>query len=288
MTETPETIAAGSWFWVQTPNPAEMILAIVVSSQLMTPTNKPRVEQLAFGGAAYAAPTAFSALDPAFALPNLNHLGVADWQFIGESIGPVTTVFYFFAPKTAAEQKIPYYYNEVIGNHYWPMIVLEVWVESDYNFPISANVVEGNDTGIITGPTNYIRDIVIPDCEEGSLIITRKYLSATQPKREHRKIPHPMAMHVQVNGASKDYGKVLHGDIIIDAVRSGTKMYLTSAGASSDVGGATSQHIFEATNFTSRKPYKLLHEPVQNQYGLWETKEIEVRPPKTGQEAIER
>lgn len=277
----PQHRAVGDWFWTQTPNPAEMILSVVVSSQLMTPTNKPHRERLALGSITYLAPTKFSELDPLFALPNLNHLGVADWQFIGENIGSTETIFYFFVNKTPAEMEVPYDTAEDVGDHPWPMVVLDVWVESDYNFPISANVVEGNDTGVITGPTNTIHDNILPPVEEGTRFITRKFLSATRPNIPYHKIPQPGAMHVQVNGASKEYPESIHDDIYLTPTRSGTKMYLTGAAVGSNIGGSTSAQFFPATNFIARKPYFPKDKPVRNQYGLWEREQVQVIAPKT-------
>ncbi len=260
---------------MQTPNPEEMIFAVFVNTDLITLTNKPVRERLAFGDLPYRAPTRFKDLDSVFRLQALCSKGVATWYFIGESIGLGKTTFYFFKDKTAEEMAVPYERKERLGDHPWPMVVYDIKIDSDYNFPISTN---SSDGGVITGPTNYIKDIVDEEVEEGTLFVTEKFLTATQPPVIHHKVPIVDSFHVQVNGASREYRRVLHDDLAVDASRSGTEKTLN--GATEAIGGSIGGLFFPKTNFTRRKPYVKLSEPERNAYGLWETTKVTVYPPK--------
>lgn len=271
--------ASTDWTWTDTPDPNQDIFTVFVDTERIRLENKPTREVPALGATPYTAPTQFKALAPAFGLSHLLSLGVGDWYFIGRQMGNPTSTFHFFKNKSLADINTPWETVEIIGNHFWPMVVLAVWIETDYNFLQSSNVIQDREQGIITGPTHYIRDTVLPDIEEGSTIITRKFLSATQPFIPKRPVPQPMAMSVQVNGASREYPKVLHDDLFIEATESGTMQYLTS-GLVTTLGGAVGEHFFPATNFPYRKPYILTDEPVRNALGLWERTQIEVRPPK--------
>lgn len=276
-----EQVSEQVWTWVGTPNPAEKIFAIYIPTELINPidlperpSNMPKRESV-LGVNPYTLPTKFKDLDPAFNVAHLCSMGVADWYFIGESIGPKTSVFYFFKNKTTAEENVPYHVEEKHGDHPWDMVLHDAWIESDYNFPISTNSPDG---GIITGPTNYIRDIIDPAVENGSLFVTQKFLTATRPKFVRHKVPIPTSVHIQVNGASREYPRVLMDDLSIDASRSGTQKSLN--GTTEAVGGSIAGLFYPKTNFTQRKAFILLHEPVMNQYGLWETTKVIVHPPK--------
>lgn len=274
--------APEDWTWTKTDDPAQDIFTVFVSTTLIRLDNKPTREVQALGAIPYALPTQFKNLSPEFGLIHLCSLGVGDWYFIGESDLGARRAFHFFKNKSATEAATPYDTIEIIGNHFWPMVVLDIWVETDYSFLQSSNVISDEKHGINTAPTLYIRDLVIPDIEEGSTIITRKFMSATQPFVPKRSVPQPMAMSVQVNGASREYPKVLHDDIYVEGTPSGTMQYLTDGTANSFnvLAGSIGAHIFPATNFPTRKPYILTDEPARNQYGLWERTQIEVRPPK--------
>ncbi len=272
------------WSWVGTPNPAEKIFALYVETQLITidtpekPSNMPKRES-AIGVDPYTAPTKFKDLDPAFNSAHLCSLGVAEWYFIGESIGPKTSVFYFFKNKTDEELATPWQVVQKKGNHYWHPIVFKCWIESDYSFPVNAGVISGSKSGMVVGPTNYVRDVVLADAEEGSTFTISRYLSATRPPKSNGRVPQPQQMNVEVNGASKNYGKVLHPRIIIKETASASASSVNGKTVQG-IGGGVSQQIFPATNITSRKPYILTDEPTQNEMGLWERVVTKVRPPK--------
>lgn len=277
----PTHVAGQDWTWTQTPDPANMIFTVFVETKKITLTNKPRRESN-FGVVPYVAPTKFKELAPEFGLLHLNSQGVAEWYFIGENIEGPRTAFHFYKNQTPNEiLASPWDTIEEVGNHFWHPIVLAIWVEEDPSFPQSTNVVDNNGTvGIISGPTYKIRDKVLADVEEGSTFVTRKYLSAIRPPLKRSVVPQPQPMFVQANGVSRDYGKVLHPRIVVHATPSGINSSLGTTAVVS-LGGGTEEQIFEATNRTERKPYILSFKPQRNQYGLWETVEIEVRPPKT-------
>lgn len=284
----PETPASQSWSWKGTPNPSEKILAVKVKTELITLLNQPNREIQAFGDQPYKLPTTFAALAPEFNLSSLfipvtdGVPPITDWYFIGETVGDEITEFYFFPPKTVAQSNTPYDIDERQGNHSWAMVVLEVAVFQDFNFPISANHIDSDGAGIVTAPTSYILANYIPPIQEGSRIITRKFLTALRPNIPHWKVPQPMPMDIQINGAARYFAETLHDDIVVQATRSGTKKYNQSTGATSDVGGVIGEQDFPATNFIDRRPFYLSDDPSRIEpFGLWNRVQVQVRPPKT-------
>lgn len=272
------------WTWVGTPDPAQMIFALYVKTELITvdtdekPSNKPKRES-ALGVSPYTLPTKFKELDAAFNAAHLCSLGVAEWYFIGESVGNPTTVFYFFKNKTGIDLFKPYEEKERVGDHYWPHVIYDIWIDSDRDNQTSTTIITDAEQGIASGPTNTVKALMIDDVSEGTTFVTRKYLSATQPRLNRPSIPHPLSLLVQVNGAERQFPKCLRPEIYIDPVPSVTKKFTPNTGVS-DAAGATSGQLVEATNFTDRRPYILTSEPDRNAYGLWEWTEVEVIPPK--------
>lgn len=274
------------WCWKQTPDPARMILAVFVKSSLITLVNKPTREVFAAGTRPYALPSTFAQLDPQFNLAHLASLPVPEgtpsidqWYFIGESLGPKRSVFYFFPPETSPNP-LPYDSKEIQGNHHWDMVVYDVWTKTDENFKQSSNYIEGNDQGFITGPTVYIEDDHLPDIDEGTIFNTDLFLSALRPVGTRHKVPIPEAMLVQVNGASRNYPKCIHPDISVGPTRSGTQKFLTGANTGAPIGGTVGGGNWPATNVTDRKPYYLTDDYDRNEYGLWDRKRVKVTPPK--------
>lgn len=298
---SPTSTAQKDWTWTDTPDPNQDILTIFVETQKIRPPNpvtgdpgnKPTAEIQALGTQPYVAPTTFDEVQSAFALQHLNFLGVGTWQFIGrQNMGEGVTAFHFFPAKTAAEMAIPWESKSIEGAHHWDTVVLDVWTETDYSMPQSASTIDFDSTntpqqGIITAPTIRIRSVEIPQIEEGSIIVTRKYLSATEPKLQYHRVPQPMNMDVQVNGASRFFERVIHDTIIVEATLSGTRQILSN-GESSDVGGVVGSQTFEATNFIERKPYFRLDDWIRNQLGLWERTTEEVIPPKIQPQIVDR
>lgn len=283
-----EQVSEQVWTWVGTSNPAEKIFAIYIPTELINPidlperpSNMPKRESV-LGVTPYVAPTKFKDLDPAFNVSHLCSLGVAEWQFIGESIGPKTSVFYFFKNKTAAELLVPYYDDSPgrVGNHPWEAIIYDIWVEADYDFPQSTHAIDP-DTGelrVVTAPTLYIRALMADPAYKGSSFITRKYLSAVQPKRPRITTPDTRSIVVEVNGTRREFEPSYHDDIFISVQPSGTRSY--SPTGVRTVAGSTSSLFFQATKPTTRRPFMLTWEPVRNEYGLWEITTVTVIPPK--------
>lgn len=288
--------AAQDWTWTKTANPAEPIFTIFVQTKLISidilddsgnvvqPGNKPKREIIASNGSPYVPPTAFKDTAANFNLSHLNSMGVANWQFIGESeMGNGVTAFHFFKNKTLAQINNPWLTQERVGEHYWEPVVLAVWIEVDWSFPQSANIVgEGKNgaSGFIIAPTIRIRADELPPISEGTLIITRKFLTAVYPNIPHHKVPIPLPLDIQVNGDRFYREKCLHGVLYIPATPSGSRQWLTT-GATSDVGGFIGEQTIEPTNFQRRRAFIKEDDPVQNEYGLWERTQTEVRPPKT-------
>ena len=272
------------WTWVGTANPSEMIFALYVATDIMTvatsekPSNKPRRES-AIGVTPYVPPTKFKDLDPAFNTAHLCSLGVAEWYFIGESIGPRTSIFYFFKNAAIDGNLEPFDTEQSVGDHYWPTVVLKIWPEVDLSFPLVTNSIEANGSrALVTAPTVHIHAEVIPDTSEGSEIIVRKYLSATHPKINIPKTPQPDSFEVFAGQGSRVFDKVIHDDLVFHATPSGTLK--NASGTTSSLGGSIRVQKFPATNFRSRKPYIVRSKPTRNGYGLWEWEETEVIPPK--------
>lgn len=288
------------WTWIDTPDPAQDILAVFVETQLITHDhedengaevagNCPKREILALGERPYSAPTRFNELAANFALPNLNHLGVATWFFIGKKkVDAKFTALYFFQDKTPEQLAIPYDFVSETGNHYWPAVLKEVFSDIDYSVTQSYNVITdvgtGNDAvptqGIRTAPVVTIEDVLIAAIKEGSTIITEKYLSATQPPPRYDAVPQPQPMTVRVNGQTKQYDEILHDDMRFAGTPSGTREFLTN-GDATYVGGAVGEQFFPRTGkFIDWRQYVVARSPVRNEYGLWDTTVIKVRPPK--------
>jgi hypothetical protein len=237
-----EQVSEQVWTWVGTPNPSEMILAVYVKTEMMTvttpekPSNKPHRES-AIGVTPYVAPTKFKDLDPAFGTAHLCSLGVAEWYFIGEQVGPQVTTFYFFKTAAIDGNLSPYDVEESVGDHYWPTVVLKVWSEEDTSFPISTMSLESDGSrGIITAPTVRIHAEVIDDTSEGTEIIVRKYLSATHPKVDLPKTPQTDSFEVFAGQGSRVFNKVLHDDLVFHATPSGTLK--NASGTTSGLGGS--------------------------------------------------
>lgn len=284
-----ETAPSLEWHWIGTNNPADMVFALIVKTDSVTTSNKPQREVIAFGAIPYSAPTQFKDLNAAFNSSHLNSIGMVNedpttgvgyYQFVGESIGPVETTFYFFPLKTAVQLQTPYQIRKWQGNHYWHPVIYDIWVETDNSFKQSSNTVVGNDVGVITAPTLYIRANYLQDIEEGTQFVEEKYLSAVQPIIPQHRVPDPQPVEVQANGASRSFPKALHEELYIPPTQSGSQQYLTNAATGSAIGGGTGEHFFTATNVTDRKPYTLSDEPVRDQLGVWERIKVKVIPPK--------
>ncbi len=286
MEQPPQHRAPNTWTWLQTADPAEMILAIYVETQKMTLTNKPTREVLALGTRPYAAPTKFKDLSPDFGFPQLNHLGVADWEFVGELIGSPTTTFHFFKNKTPAEALVPYDIQEKVANHYWDEVIYEVFTEADPFATNSFQRVVGNDIATVVVPKIYIRALVLPGATEGTRFVTRLFQSARRPNIPYLKFPQPMEMDVRVCGERRIFERALHPEVLVAGTPGIVKQYLTVGGTGSTLLGSLSSQKFPATNFPARKRYVLEDDPERTANGIWHRKQVEVIPPKIDPETL--
>jgi len=275
----PQHSGEEDWSWFPTINTEELIFGLFVDTQKITLSNKPKREILANGAVPYSAPTKFKDLAPEFAAPHLDSLGISEWEFIGQNISQPRSTFYFFKNKTAVEMNVPYYVNDEIGNHPWPMVILDVWVDT-LDWPQNAFVPDGNQRNLVYEPTRVIQDLRLPPISEGSTIIERRFLTARQPKTQVPKVPMPMPMRILLpTGEHREYDEVLHDEILVrDGRNSRTPFVIvTTAGVTTQT--ARGVQFFEATNFTGRKAYVFRDSAEQNAFGLWERRQLEARPP---------
>lgn len=277
-----QTSDSSSWSWVGTDDPQNLVFALFVDTDKLTLTNLPKIASLP-GVSPEVPATKYKELAECFKRASLANLGIADWSFIGSTVGPSKSTFYFFKTKTDEEMLVPYYDDSpgVIRNYPWPPVVYDAWVEADYSFPLTTqNVTEDGNVEVISAPTLYPRVLMADDINEGSAFVTRKFLSHKQPPRPHIKTPDPRSIVIQVNGVTREIPPSLHGEIIIEVQASGTLGY-SPTGGMREINGSTSGMVFEATNMETRRPFIQTWNSVKNQYGLWETTEVTVIPPKT-------
>lgn len=182
--------------------------------------------------------------------------------------------FLWVRHKTEKEKATPFRTIETFGNHRWPPELRSLRFFADPSFPRAIN---GPGGSIITGPTYYVRQVYIPEQNEGTRFVIREFLSDTPFKIPLHPVPEPTSVSYDVPGASGSFPECLHPKIVIPAFRTATQSFTVTDG-SSGAAGAIPGQAFPATNFETRAPYFVSDEQ-QFTNGLYYRKQVQAFPP---------
>lgn len=214
---------------------------------------------------------------------------VASWkQKIGSTGTPYSTyiftdtaqapegyVRFLWAPvRTEEEVSKPFRESETFGNHRWPPILRGLQLFPDYSFP---NATNGPDGKILMAPRYYVREIFIPEQNEGTRFIKREFMSHKKFSIPSWPVPEPTSVSYDILGAQGRFPECLHPRIVIPPTRTATAAYSVGDG-NSGAAGAISGQIFPATNFEDRAPY-FLSDQQTFQNGVWYRSQTQVFPP---------
>lgn len=200
--------------------------------------------------------------------------------YVGQEVGsaPGTIRFLWLKNKTDEEKNTPYKTYREFKNHHWDPILLGVKVEQDYNFPVSSTTISGAEPAIVTAPRNYIKRAIIPDVDEGSIVVTEEFFAATPFDIPRYPVPTPTAVNIDFYDTGLSVPRCLHPKIEVPDIRSGIDIYLTTSQVASEANGAISGQLFPATNFETWAPYVVSDQQARRDGG-WYRKRIRVYPP---------
>lgn len=179
---------------------------------------------------------------------------LASYEYTYFSKEGETLWFYFVKPKTEEEKNTPFRITRSFGNHSWPPILKALVLIADSSFPRSTNVGGANgQQGIVTGPSYYVREIYIPEANEGSLFQLEEFFAPTPFKIPQHEVPQPSSVSYDVPGRSGTFPRCLHKKLIVPNARTGTEKVIGDT--TGDAAGIVSGQVFPATNFTEWDAY---------------------------------
>ncbi len=276
----PQHQAESDWNWVETPDPAQMAVAVHVQSKLITTTNKPRLWEPLTD----AAPSTFSELDPAFGLQHLcGILGIADWYFIGESIGAANSTFYFFKNKTDEEINTPFNFKGGSAGYTWPEVLKKAVFDSDPNIPLTVTHIANGSRGVAMLPRWFVR---LWRRNERPGTWPTKIFEFLSWKPWYQNVfddlhfrPDPEPVEWDLAGHSHSLN-CLHEDTRVP-IQSGAYPALVR-GESSYIGSGTQQErICRATNMTDWGSFTVGHSQSEIAPGLFKRTQEVIQPPPT-------
>lgn len=228
---------------VPTPNPKERGFWVRVSSAEYKPSKQPVPQETTYR---------------AFQLDEGTRMNEEFGGFIFTVVRPAQTPgflrYYFLPPKTDAEMKQHFDEARHTDAHSWLPILNALIITADDSLPLSATAVRNGAEGVVNGPRYYVNEDFIPDADEGTLVIVRKFYAP----RHHRIPQHPAPIGTAVSydlpgGVSGRFPKCLHQDIAIDPARTGTALLVGETATA--LSGSTNGQHFPRTNFRGWSPY---------------------------------
>jgi hypothetical protein len=201
-----------------------------------------------------------------------------DWggYVYGDSVeSPVGWLsFLWVKKKTELEKSTPFRTYERFGNHRWPPVLRGLKFFQDTNFP---NAINGPGGRIIFAPRYYVREIFIPEQNEGTRFVTEEFLSDSKYDIPQYPIPEATSVSYDILGVSGRFPECLHQRIVIPSTRTATAAYSVGEG-NTGAAGALAGQIFPATNFEERAPY-YVSDQQQFRDGQWYRERTQVFPP---------
>lgn len=187
--------------------------------------------------------------------------------------------FHFAKPKTDEEKRTPYKsFVERMGNHRWPDILVALAVTTDYSFPRSATIIDGNVQGVKTAPRYRIAEALIPEMNEGTRFLVQEFQAPTVFTIPPYRLPCATSVRITLpDGTTYSHGECLHGDIDIPPLATGQTSLISGAGAAA--GGVMGAQKFPASNFSSWRAYWFSDEQVLRD-GVWYRRRVRVIPPR--------
>jgi len=196
------------------------------------------------------------------------------YVFTGLSDGPSGWLcFNWMAAKTDEEMNTPFETLPMLDNHTWHPILKDVRCRPDAEFPLATNV---GDT-VVNTPRNYVSVDYVPEVEEGSRILLRRYYGPRVHNIPHHKVPVPTSPNWDIPGAQDMYRKVLHDDIGVFAGNNGA--VIMSGPEAKQMLGISGAEFFPATNFTSWMPYVFKDTQTKDEFGGYLRESYLVIPP---------
>lgn len=175
-----------------------------------------------------------------------------------EGINGNATISLFFLPSmTDAQRNTPYRTLTYTGNHRWGPILkfLEIIPNA---FPRSTNGFVNGQAAIISGPSYYVKQGYIPECNEGTKFIEESFFSDIPYQINQQETPVLQSVTYDVPGARGQFEECFHADITIPATQSVS--WATFVGDNTSIaisGGQLGGQFFRKTNFTEWAPYVL-------------------------------
>lgn len=181
--------------------------------------------------------------------------------------------FYWVRPRTAAERQTPFRTSSKFGNHRWPPILKQLQFIPARDFPITSQLSDGKT---IYANRYLVREVYIPEVNEGSRFVTEEFISDTKFDIPQYPVPTPTSISYHYLNLRGGFPECLHKKIDIKALISTTASYngsVTTANYNELQG-----QVFPATNFTEWAPY-VLSDDQDLVGGVWYRKRIRVYPP---------
>ncbi len=193
--------------------------------------------------------------------------------------GPGLLTFHFAAPKTEEQKRTPWKSSiQRMGNHRWPDILVALGVTTDYTFPRSATVIEGNEQGVVIAPRYRIAEALIPEMNEGTRFLVQEFQAPTVFAIPQYRLPCAGAVRFTLpDGTVYAHGESLHDDLELEGLPTSSTTLIGGTGTPS--GGTMGSQKFPASNFTRWRPYWFSDEQ-ELRDGVWYRRRVRVIPPR--------
>lgn len=171
------------------------------------------------------------------------------------------------------QKKTPFRVTSKFGNHRWPPILKQLQFIQARDFPITSQLSDGKT---IYANRYLVREVYIPEVNEGSRFVTEEFISDTKFDIPQYPVPTPTSISYHYLNLRGGFPECLHKKIDLKALISTTASYNGSVTTSNY--NELQGQVFPATNFTEWAPY-VLSDDQDLVGGVWYRKRIRVYPP---------
>lgn len=174
---------------------------------------------------------------------------------------------------TDEERATPFRVTSRFGNHRWPPILKELRFMLARDFPIVSQLSDGKT---IYANRYLVREVYIPEVNEGSRFVTEEFISDEPFVIPQYAVPTPTSITYNYLNLRGGFPECLHRRIDIKNLISTTAAY--NGTVTTDAYNELQGQIFPATNFIEWAPYVLSDDQTLSG-GVWYRKRVRVYPP---------
>lgn len=182
----------------------------------------------------------------------------------------------FSRSRTLAQRNTPFRTTTEFGNHRWPPILKELRFIPARDFPLTTQNVSGSNVGTVYAVRYLVREVYIPEVNEGSRFVTEEFTSDTPFDIPQYSVPTPTSVSYHYLNLRGGFPECLHKKIDLKALISTTASNFSGVTASSY--NELEGQVFPATNFIEWAPY-VLSDKQELTGGVWCRRRVRVYPP---------